>query len=156
MHAAALPPRPPRDIIPAMNAPSLPSVDTAPFRTRRARLMERMHNFADAMPAVRTFSLLDADGRVLASSAADLVGRDLSGREYFQTANQIGQTDALLVGQPFFGMLGGWVLVLGRTVPGAEGAFGGLLVAGVDVEQFQALLQLCRLWLLPLCRYNNS
>lgn len=39
-----------------------------------ARLMERMHNFADAMPAVRTFSLLDADGRVLASSAADLSG----------------------------------------------------------------------------------
>ena len=88
-----------------------------------ARLMERMHNFADAMPAVRTFSLLDADGRVLASSAADLVGRDLSRREYFQTAKQIGQTDALLVGRPFFGMLGGWVLVLGRTVPGADGAW---------------------------------
>ena len=109
-----------------------------------ARLMERMHNFADAMPAVRTFSLLDADGRVLASSAADLVGRDLSGREYFQTAKQIGQTDALLVGRPFFGMLGGWVLVLGRTVPGADGAFGGLLVAALDVEHFQTLLQSVR------------
>jgi len=109
-----------------------------------ARLMERMQNFADAMPAVRTFSLLDADGRVLASSAADLVGRDLSGREYFQTAKQIGQTDALLVGQPFFGMLGGWVLVLGRTVPGADGAFGGLLVAALDVEHFQTLLQSVR------------
>ena len=109
-----------------------------------ARLMERMRNFADAMPAVRTFNLLDGQGRVLASSAADVLGRDLSGREYFQTAKQSGQTDALLVARPFFGMLGGWVLVLGRTVPGADGAFGGLLVAALDVEHFQTLLQSVR------------
>lgn len=43
-----------------------------------------------------------------------------------------------------FGMLGGWVLVLGRTVPGADGAFGGLLVAALDVEHFQTLLQSVR------------
>ncbi|MBS0506717.1 MAG: diguanylate cyclase [Proteobacteria bacterium] len=107
-------------------------------------LMERMRNFADAMPAVRTFSLLDAQGRVLASSAADVVGRDLSQRAYFQAAVQAGQTDALMVAQPFFGMLGGWVLMLGRSVPGPDGAFGGLLVAALDVQHFQTLLQSVR------------
>jgi hypothetical protein len=100
-----------------------------------ARLMERMHNFADAMPAVRTFSLLDADGRVLASSAADLVGRDLSGREYFQTAKQIGQTDALLVGQPFFAC---WAGCWYWDAPCPGDRRGGLLVA-LDVEHFQTL-----------------
>lgn len=108
------------------------------------RLMERMRNFADAVPAVRSFSLLDAQGRVLASSAADVAGRDLSQREYFQTALRAGHSEALIVGQPVFGMLGGWVLVLGRTVADADGAFAGLLVAALDVEHFQTLLQSVR------------
>ncbi|HQQ69697.1 MAG TPA: diguanylate cyclase, partial [Alicycliphilus sp.] len=109
-----------------------------------AHLRERMRNFADAMPAVRTISLLDAHGRVLASSGADLVGRDLSRREYFQTAMRAGPADPLLVSRPFFGVRGDWVLALGRTVPLADGGFGGMLVVALEVAHFQTLLQSVR------------
>ena len=110
----------------------------------RARVAERMRNFADAMPAVRNFLQLDADGRVLASSTPGLLGRDLNQRDYFQAALHTGQADTLVVSRPFFGALGDWVLVLGRAVRTANGAFGGVVAATLDVQHFHALLQSVR------------
>ncbi|MBS0465630.1 MAG: diguanylate cyclase [Proteobacteria bacterium] len=110
----------------------------------RQRLTTRMRNFADAMPTVRNFMLLDQRGRVLAATAEDILGRDLGEREYFQTALHSTRQDALVVGRPFYGMLNGWVIVLGRSVPGPDGGFAGLLAAALDVQHFQTLLQSVR------------
>lgn len=110
----------------------------------RQRLEERMRNFTDAMPAVRDFALLDAQGRVLVASSEELREVDVSRRDYFQAAQHAAQPGVLLVGRPFFGMVSGWVLVLSRTVPGPDGGFGGLLTAALDVQHFQTLLQSVR------------
>lgn len=108
------------------------------------RLDGRLRNFTDAMPAVRSFNLIDAQGRVLASSAPGLVGRDLHARQYFQAAAQSGDAGSLIVGQPVTGALGDWVLVLGRIVPGRDGGFGGMVTASLDVQHFQTLLRSVR------------
>ncbi|MBS0609405.1 MAG: diguanylate cyclase [Proteobacteria bacterium] len=108
------------------------------------RLGERLRNFADAMPAVQRLNLLDAEGRVLASSRPEIVGRDLSQREYFQVAARAPSPDTLVVGRPLEGMQGDWVLVLGRVVPGGEGGFDGMFAATLDTGHFKTLLQSVR------------
>ncbi|MBS0292224.1 MAG: diguanylate cyclase [Proteobacteria bacterium] len=123
----------------------LADMESAGGRTGEGeRLSERLRTFADAMPAVRTFNLLDAKGRVLASNFPEIVGRDLSHRDYFQSAARSRSANALIMGAPLSGVLGGWVLVLGRIVPGHDGGFGGMLVAGLDTQHFQTLLQSVR------------
>ena len=108
------------------------------------RLAERLHSFTEAMPAVRGFNLLDAQGRVLNSNFPELVGHDFSQRQYFQAAMLARRIDSLIVGQPVTGVLGDWVLVLGRIVPGRDGGFGGMVTASLDVQHFQTLLQSVR------------
>ena len=110
----------------------------------RARLEERLRTFADAIPAVRDFSLLDAHGRVLASSNAALAGRDLSGREYFRSALRSAHADTLFVGQPRAGLSGDSVLVLGRALLGPQGELAAMVTASLDTRLFQSLLQSVR------------
>ncbi|WP_404301015.1 diguanylate cyclase domain-containing protein [Alicycliphilus denitrificans] len=104
------------------------------------RLQNRLQAFSEAMVGVRTLSVLDARGRVTASSRAELVGEDVSQRPYFTAARAATAPDTLVVSPPFRSTLGVWVIVLARVVPGPDGALGGLVVATLDPEAFTTLL----------------
>jgi hypothetical protein len=93
---------------------------------------------------VRSLNVLDGQGRVLASSHDELLGQDFGRRDYFQMARTGMAPETLLVSRPFQGALGGWVLVLGRTLTAADGSFDGLLTASLNPEYLHVVLQSVR------------
>lgn len=108
-----------------------------------ARFSGHLRIVADATPAVRGLHLLDASGRVYASSDARFLERELGQRDYFQAA--LGATsDQLIVARPSRGTFGDWVMVLGRSLRSPDGEFGGMLMAALKVHDFQTLLQSVR------------
>ncbi len=121
--------------------------DTAagPGDAEAQRREGRLQAFSAALAGVRTLNVLDARGRVLASSRPELVGQDAGDRDYFRAARAATSADTLIVGRPF--MAPGstsWYLTLGRVVPAADGSFGGTVMATLDPEQFLTLLESVR------------
>lgn len=120
----------------------LPQLQARP--NRLAQLTVRLRAYSDAMPMVQYMSLLDARGRIIASSEASLVGRHSGERPYFKKVMQAGTGETLVVSEPFRGALGGWIMVLARTVVTADGSPAGALVAALDANYFRTLLQSLR------------
>ncbi len=109
-----------------------------------AELNQRLQLFFAALPGVRSLNVLDGQGRVLASSHDEALGQDFGRRDYFQMARTGMAPETLLVSRPFQGALGGWVLVLGRTLTAADGSFDGLLTASLNPEYLHVVLQSVR------------
>ena len=103
-------------------------------------LSRSMTAFSNAMPGVRSLTLFDADGNVLASNQAVLLGKNFREREYFQAVLNNPDADALLVGAPYKTALGVFTFNLARRVPGGRGEFAGAIVATLDPEEFKILL----------------
>lgn len=95
---------------------------------------------SSAMPGIRTLSVLDANGTVVASSRAELVNSNFSQRAYFQTALQHPGIDTLYVSPPFKTTLGVFALNLSRMIPGPDGKFAGIVTATVNPEFFKTSL----------------
>lgn len=108
------------------------------------KIAERLKSYADAMPAVKYLSLLDAQGVIVASSDPLLVGKNSADRAYFLAARHATSARTLVVSPPFSGALGGWVLVLARRVTDGDGRFVGVLAAALDANYFRTLLQSLR------------
>jgi diguanylate cyclase (GGDEF)-like protein/PAS domain S-box-containing protein len=102
---------------------------------------EELKLLTDAMPGVRTMTVLDAAGTVLAASREGLVGRSLSDRSYFDAARQHPEPALLLVSPPFSSPLGDSVIVVSRTVTDARGAFAGVVNASLDPDYFTIVLR---------------
>lgn len=109
-----------------------------------ALLNQRLQLLFHALPGVRSLNLLDAQGRVQASSHDELLGQGFGQRDYMQSARSGLPPETLLVSRPFEGALGGWVLVLGRSLQAADGGFDGLLTASLNPEYLHVVLQSVR------------
>lgn len=109
-----------------------------------AQTSQRLKAFADAMPAVRTLLILDAQGDVLASNQDALMGKNFSHRDYFKTVKNAPHPDTLYVGEPFKTALGVWALNVVRSIIGPDGQFGGIVTATLDPEEFKYLLESVR------------
>src|SRR3990167_3122690 len=68
------------------------------------RASRRLTALSDAMPGVRSIGLVDADGRVRASSRADMVGADFSQRESFLVPRERPDLQRLYLSRPFRGL----------------------------------------------------
>ncbi len=79
--------------------------DELPSGTQSQRAWQlaqrRLKAFTDAMPAVRTLLILDAQGNVLASNQDTLLGKNFAERDYFQVAARNPNIDTLYLGPPF-------------------------------------------------------
>jgi len=106
----------------------------------RAATSGRLKLLSDAMPGVRTLAILDANGTIVASSRAELVGTDSSQRDFFKTPRQGANRSVLYVSAPFKSPLGPLVVVIGRVLTGAHGEFAGVVVATLNPEYFQVVL----------------
>jgi len=103
-------------------------------------LNQRLVTLADALSGVRTLSVLDAWGVIQACSKPELVGRDLSQRDFFQRAVKLAKPDKLYVSEPFLTPLGVYSINLARMVSGPNGQFSGFVVATLDPQFFIPLL----------------
>ena len=101
----------------------------------------RLKLLSDAMPGVRTMTILDARGVIVASSRAELLGRNSSHRDFFTTPRARPDRSVLYVSTPFRSPLGPFVIALGRVLTDARGEFAGVVVATLDPEYFGVVLR---------------
>jgi len=101
----------------------------------------RLKLLSDAMPGVRTMTVVDTRGVIVASSRAELLGRNSSQRDYFTTPRARPDRSVLYVSTPFKSPLGPFVIALGRVLTDARGKFAGVVVATLDPEYFGVVLR---------------
>ncbi len=109
-----------------------------------AQASQRLRAFSDALLGVRTMTVLDADGVVLAASRPELIGGRFGERAYFQAARRTAQPGTLYVSPPFRTSLGAWGINVVRVVPDTAGGFGGIVSATLDAGAFTTLLESVR------------
>ena len=102
--------------------------------------MRRLQALTNALPGVRTMFVLDARGVVVSSNRNDIVGRNVAEREYFTTPRDHPDRAKLYVSRPFKSIENRWVVNLARVLTTPDGAFAGLVVAGLDPEHFNVVL----------------
>lgn len=115
-----------------------------PTRFRDARLAVRLKPLAEAMTSVRTLAVLDAAGVIVSSNLDALVGQSFAQREYFQAARVNPNPEVLHVSPPFLTTSGVWLVTLSRAVIGPDGAFAGVVLASLDPQDFQRILNVVR------------
>lgn len=107
---------------------------------RFSHLRQHIVSLSKAMPGIRTLSVLDENGKVLASNRPELVGVDLKQRSYFQEIRQHADPLKLYVSPPFKTVLGVFALNVSRMIPGPRGEFAGIVSATLDPEYFKTLM----------------
>jgi PAS domain S-box-containing protein len=94
----------------------------------------------EAMPGVRTLSIIDAKGITRASSRPELIRRNVSQQEYFKIVRRHHDPSALYLSPPYTTVLSVYAMNLSRMVVGPKGKFNGIIVASLDPEYFKTLL----------------
>ncbi len=102
--------------------------------------MRRLQALTAALPGVRTMFVVDSRGVIVASNRNDIVGRNVAEREYFTTPRSHPVRETLYISRPFKSIENRWVVNLARVLTMPDGAFAGLVVAGLDPEHFNVVL----------------
>ena len=110
----------------------------------RKAASRQLQILGDAMLGVRTLTILDAHGKVIASNREQLIGQDFSGREYFMTARQGGDPAMVYVSPPFTTALGAFAMNMVRVIVDANGEFVGVVTVTLDPKYFNVLLDSVR------------
>ena len=93
-----------------------------------------------ALEGVRTLSILDASGTLVASNRSEVIGRNFADRDYFQTARRDRNSSTLYLNAPRKSTLGVYVMLLVTSVLGPDGTFQGAVVTALDPASFKLLL----------------
>lgn len=104
-------------------------------------LNRELRALASAMPGVRAIGIIDADGKMLYTNQAHLIGQNLSHREYFQTIKKDPNPDRLYVSRPFNTEYGAWLITIAKMIPQPDDSMGGVIVAAFNPDYFNTLLQ---------------
>ena len=107
-------------------------------------LNERMRVMVSSMVGVRTFILVNRAGIGVASNRKELLGLDFHEGERYRAIQSRPDASALYVSPPFMTPLRNWALSLGRAVLDEQGRFDGYLLAIIDPEYFNLLLDSTR------------
>ena len=105
---------------------------------------QRLQAFVDAMPAVRTLLVLDAQGDVVAANHEALRGKNFRERTYFQMVQRQPHAQTLYLGPPFKTSLGVFGMNLVRMVSGPNGEFAGVVAATLDPADLSYVLESVR------------
>lgn len=100
----------------------------------------RLKALEEGMTGVRTLTVLNARGAIVASSRPEILGGNYIGREYFQSAKALVGKDVLIIGRPFVTVLGTRTINVCRALRGAGGQFEGVVSATLDPAYFSPLL----------------
>ena len=94
----------------------------------------------DATVGISPIIVIDADGNVITSSEANLIGMNFAQRGYFKTAIKNPDPNILHISAPFKTVLGPYVISLYRTILGPNGEFAGIVIVGAVPEYFATIL----------------
>ncbi len=100
----------------------------------------RIEVITDALSGVRTILAIDANGTVRLSNWGQVLGTNLSSRDYFQDARRKHDPSVLYISSPFKTLLGAWGMNLVRVITDTRGNFSGIMVATLDPDYFKTIL----------------
>jgi PAS domain S-box-containing protein len=109
-----------------------------------SQLSQRMQAMVSSMTGVRTFLLVNAQGIAVASNRKELIGGDWHEGERYRSIRSRPDAAMLYVSPPFATPLGNWALSLGRVVLDDRGGFDGYVLAIIDPEYFNLVLDSTR------------
>lgn len=104
------------------------------------RMNHRMALLAGSVIGLRSILLVGADGVVMASNRAELIGQDFKDSERYRTIKAGNASDMLYISPPFKTPLGVFTTSLGKAVVNAQGQFDGYVLAILDPEYFGVLM----------------
>ncbi len=96
------------------------------------------------MTSVRTLSILDSTGKVVASNQNQLIGQSFPERDYFRIPQKAPNNSILYVSPPFRTITGGWLIALSRSIVDTNGKFAGVATASLDPTDFCLILNAVR------------
>jgi diguanylate cyclase (GGDEF)-like protein/hemerythrin-like metal-binding protein/PAS domain S-box-containing protein len=105
---------------------------------------DRLRILASAMTSVRTVSVFDAHGTVIASNQEHFIGQSFAYRDYFRVPAANPQSDTLYVSPPFESTSGDWLIAVSKVVVGADGEFAGIVLISLDPQDFRLTLNALR------------
>jgi diguanylate cyclase (GGDEF)-like protein/PAS domain S-box-containing protein len=105
-------------------------------------LNERLTFVDQAMPMVQFLAVIDAKGRLRATSLAALRGNtnDFSDRGYFRAIQEYPSADVLYLSPPFKSISGIYSVAVSRMLVGTNGEFAGVVTALIDPGYFDTVL----------------
>ena len=108
--------------------------------TGRALANRQMVALSDAMPGIHAFLITDASGTILSSNFEEVIGKNISYREYFQAPLKGQNLSTLYLSSPFRTIMGNFVINVALMIPGPKGEFAGVVSASLDPGYFNILL----------------
>jgi PAS domain S-box-containing protein len=113
-----------------------------PFNVQAAKAASGNLKFlTEIMPGVRAIVVLDAQGKVLAANRNEVLGRDLSARDFFTAPRAKPDPTTLYVSPPFTTPRGVYSINVGRAILGLDGEFAGVVTATLEPEYFDVILR---------------
>ncbi|HJV87648.1 MAG TPA: diguanylate cyclase [Noviherbaspirillum sp.] len=103
-----------------------------------------LKTLTDAMPAIRTVAVLDAQGNVTGASRKELANQNMRQRAFFDEARRSRDPDILFVSPPFRTSLDVYTIVVTKVLADVRGGFAGLVLATLDPNYFAPLLESIR------------
>jgi len=101
---------------------------------------DRLAILKAGLPGVRSFVLMDRDGKALASNRSELRDRDFKAGTAFQHIKNNPSPDTLYLSSPYVTVLGTYTVNVARTISSREGEFSGVVMAILDPEFFSPIL----------------
>jgi signal transduction histidine kinase/CheY-like chemotaxis protein len=108
---------------------------------KAAAMTPRLRDEMIHIPQVAAFLVIDADGRVVGrTNEAPATDGELADRSYF-IAHRDGRAGGLFLSEPYLGGAGNakWRFVMSRRLNAPGGAFGGVIAAVMETENFDRL-----------------
>lgn len=105
-----------------------------------ARVNRQLTVLCDAMPGIRTILVTDSGGTIIAANRPEVIGQDISYREYFQAPLKGRNPSTLYISPPFTTLLGSFVIPATLMLSGPRGEFAGIVSASLDPAYFKTLL----------------
>ncbi|MFT5591518.1 MAG: PAS domain S-box-containing protein [Bradyrhizobium sp.] len=104
-------------------------------------LTRHLQRLETAMPGVRALVVVDATGKVSATSTPILNNLDLSSRSYFKQIQAHPDKATLFVSPPFRSLKKDVIITLSRMLPAIDGSFGGVVLATFDPHYFTGIFR---------------
>jgi PAS domain S-box-containing protein len=117
-----------------------PPVRAGQKGTQAVALNHHLDTLTRAIEGIRTLAVYDAEGTVISSNQAELVGRNFRQRKYFQHMLQHRNAAETFISEPFITALGVFTFNAVQMIPGPRGEFAGIVSATVDGDSVRALM----------------
>jgi PAS domain S-box-containing protein len=103
-------------------------------------LINRLQILSDAIPGIRTISIIDASGTWRISNRKEYIGKNFSHRDYFKVPQQQPNEKTLYITPPYKSGLGSITISVSVVIPGPKGEFNGVVMAGLDPSYFAPIM----------------